>query len=206
MIVSDSFSKIKKVLKEHHCERYAKDKKLLNNCIIAELYDAEITNLTDKKPGIIKGGIGELKITKDKNYFTPAPAAFTAKLSEEQLIQYFSTIQDINRWGPQEKPKHIPTPEEAYQFMKEVQENMPKPPTVTQMAKNFAKATGKWAESGFKVVTKKRFKERLETCRGCSFWDEKARLGMGKCNHEDCGCSKGKLWLKTEKCPIKKWK
>ena len=206
MIISDSFSKIKKVLKAHHCKRYAKDKKLLNNCIIAELHDAEITNLTDKKPGIIKGGIGELKITKDKNYFTPSPTAFTAKLSEEQLINYFATIQEINRWPKRERPKRIPTPEEAYQLIKEVEKRKPKPPTVTQMTKNFAKATVKWAESGFGVVTKKRFKERLEICRGCSFWDEKARLGMGKCNHEDCGCSKGKLWLKSEKCPIEKWK
>lgn len=206
MIISDSFSEIKKVLKKHHCKRYVKDKLLLNNCIIAELHDAQITNLTDKKPGIVKGGIGELKITKDKNYFTPSPTAFTAKLSEKQLINYFATIQEINRWDETQRPDKTPTPEEAHKLMKAMVKAEPKPPTIKQMIKNFSKSTEKWMKSGFKTVSKKQFTKRLEACRGCTFWDEKARLGMGKCNHEGCGCTKGKLWLKTEKCPIEKWK
>lgn len=206
MITSDSFSKIKEVLKEYHCKRFAKDELLLNNCIIAELHDAQVTDLTDDNPGVVKGGIGELKITKNKNYFSPSPNAFTAKLSEEQLINYFTNIQIVNRWKNDSKPEKTPTPEEAYKLVEAIEKSQPKPPTIKQMTKNFAKATAKWAKSGFKTVTKSEFNERLATCRSCTFWDEKARLGMGKCNHKECGCSKGKLWLKTEKCPIKKWK
>ena len=169
------FNKIKQEIFLNFCHQ--KDQLLKNNCLIAELFDSELEEATDENPIIIKGGIGELKITKNKNSFTPNPNVWTATASERQLIIYFRGIKSL-----------------------------PKPPTIKQMSKNFAKATAKWIKSGFETVTQSEFDKRLEICRSCTFWDEKARLGMGKCNHEGCGCSKGKLWLKTEKCPIQKWK
>ena len=202
------FEKIKQEIFLNFCHQ--KDELLKNNCLIAELFDSELKEATDENPIIIKGGIGELKITKNKNSFTPNPKIWTATASEKQLIIYFRGIQEKNRLVIERTGKPSPSPEIVYpalaQNLAENLKNQPKPPTIKQMSKNFAKATAKWIKSGFETVTKSEFDERLEICRSCTFWDEKARLGMGKCNHEGCGCSKGKLWLKTEKCPIQKWK
>ena len=198
------FEKIKQNIFLNFCHQ--KDELLKNNCLIAELFDAELEEATDENPIIIKGGIGELKITKNKNSFTPNPNVWTATASEKQLIIYFRGIQEKNRLEIQTTQLTPPSPQEVYKAIKEDIKTLPKPPTIKQMSKNFAKATAKWIKSGFETVTKSEFDQRLEICRSCTFWDEKARLGMGKCNHEGCGCSKGKLWLKTEKCPIQKWK
>jgi hypothetical protein len=58
------------------------------------------------------------------------------------------------------------------------------------------------------VVEKSAFEERLETCRACpkSLWEEDARAGLGRCKHIGCGCTKLKLWLASEKCPIAAWR
>jgi len=79
------------------------------------------------------------------------------------------------------------------------------PPTIWQMVGNFAEATKDWAAKGFPVVQSSEFDRRLSLCRACEFWEEEARLGAGKCNHTECGCSKLKHWLATSKCPLKLW-
>lgn len=78
-------------------------------------------------------------------------------------------------------------------------------PTIAEMAVNFTGAVSRWVTAGMPVVAKEEFDRRLAICRGCEFWDENARMGLGKCNAPGCGCSKGKLMLATERCPIKKW-
>ena len=78
------FNKIKQEIFLNFCHQ--KDELLKNNCLIAELFDAELKEATDENPIIIKGGIGELKITKNKNSFTPNPKIWTATASEKQLI------------------------------------------------------------------------------------------------------------------------
>lgn len=78
-------------------------------------------------------------------------------------------------------------------------------PTVAEMAINVARATCRWAATGFQVVDQPVFAARLETCRGCPKWDEAARGGRGKCRHHTCGCTKLKLWLASEVCPLGKW-
>lgn len=80
-------------------------------------------------------------------------------------------------------------------------------PTIAQMAENFGGAVSRWIEGGYSVVSREEFDRRLTLCRACPFWDEKARFGMGKCNHPACGCTKGKMWLATERCPLSppKW-
>ena len=65
------FNKIKQEIFLNFCHQ--KDELLKNNCLIAELFDAELKEATDENPIIIKGVIGELKITKNKNSFTPNP-------------------------------------------------------------------------------------------------------------------------------------
>lgn len=79
------------------------------------------------------------------------------------------------------------------------------PPTLAEMAENFAGALVRWAAAGFALVPEEVYRARLAICRSCYYWDEHARLGYGKCQHPKCGCSKGKQWLKSERCPDQKW-
>lgn len=81
----------------------------------------------------------------------------------------------------------------------------PDPPTISEMVGNFGGAMLRWAMAGFATVDEVAFRLRLESCRACAFWDESARGGAGKCNHPKCGCTKAKLWLATERCPITRW-
>ncbi len=55
------------------------------------------------------------------------------------------------------------------------------------------------------LVSKDEIDYRLSVCRSCDLWDENGNVGLGKCNHEKCGCTKLKQGLATEKCPINKW-
>jgi hypothetical protein len=68
---------------------------------------------------------------------------------------------------------------------------------------NFAKSMKNWAKAGFKTVSEDKYKERLNICRSCNFWNEKANYSLGRC--EKCKCTKMKLKLATESCPIGKW-
>ena len=79
------------------------------------------------------------------------------------------------------------------------------PPTIAEMAKNFAGAMTAWAASGFKTVDESVYRHRLSVCRECPYWKENARGGLGKCEHPSCGCSKAKHWLQTSVCPAGKW-
>jgi len=75
--------------------------------------------------------------------------------------------------------------------------------TITEMVSNFTQSMKTWIGSGMPITTEDKFKNRLNTCRNCEYWDEKAYLGKGKC--KKCGCSGLKLHLDTSKCPINKW-
>ena len=75
-------------------------------------------------------------------------------------------------------------------------------PTLPQLAANFAQATHRWAKAGFPRVKKRIYHARLATCRACPHWAEDARLGLGSCRHKGCGCTRLKLWLATERCPL----
>jgi len=78
-------------------------------------------------------------------------------------------------------------------------------PKLIDKAANLTKALGTWAKSGFKVADKKTIKLRKSACELCKFWKHDGNMGLGKCNHEKCGCTKIKWWLATEKCPAGKW-
>lgn len=79
-------------------------------------------------------------------------------------------------------------------------------PGIADLVQNFAGAIGRWASAGFPVVSEEVFQARLAECRRCDFWDEVARLGLGECNHQNCGCTRFKLWVQTEICPLGNWK
>ena len=82
---------------------------------------------------------------------------------------------------------------------------MPNEPSVADLARNFATATAKWADAGFPVAGSALYDARTAICEACDLWDAGARLGLGKCNHPDCGCTKFKRWMKTERCPLGRW-
>lgn len=62
-----------------------------------------------------------------------------------------------------------------------------------------------WVKNGAKLVPGSVRKERLATCRTCSFWLEEGNWGLGECRHGSCGCTRAKAALATSKCPIGKW-
>ena len=77
------------------------------------------------------------------------------------------------------------------------------PPSPAQMAANLAKAFGKWVKSGFSCVNESEYNKRKQTCLNCPEWRGEAAFGYGRCG--SCGCLAIKLFMKTEKCPKKKW-
>lgn len=77
------------------------------------------------------------------------------------------------------------------------------PLSTMQMAKNLASSAANWAANGFEMSDDKTLEVRKAACDSCVYWEDSARLGMGKC--QKCGCTSLKLKLATEKCPIGKW-
>ena len=76
-------------------------------------------------------------------------------------------------------------------------------PSGLDMVRNFGASVMAWAVSGFPIVDRATFDQRLATCAACPFWKPRARFTLGKC--EKCGCTKLKHWLATERCPDKRW-
>ena len=81
----------------------------------------------------------------------------------------------------------------------------PQEPTAAELAANFSSALARWSAAGFPVTSRLTYEARATVCEPCEFWDATARLGLGKCLHKKCGCTKMKRWLATEKCPVGKW-
>ena len=79
------------------------------------------------------------------------------------------------------------------------------PPKISDLVTNFSTAITKWVSAGFPTLDENEFTDRYKICSSCKFWDESARFNLGKCKHTKCGCTKFKIWMRTEKCPIGKW-
>lgn len=78
-----------------------------------------------------------------------------------------------------------------------------RPPPLLKMASNLMFALKEWARSGFKVVPRTVFEQRLAICSTCDRWDPNGFNGTGQCL--ECGCSAAKHWLASSECPLKKW-
>ena len=89
---------------------------------------------------------------------------------------------------------YIEIPDAKY---KQLVEKYQSGPTLTDLLANFTGAMARWASSGFPLVTKETFDARFATCSACEHW-------AGKTCRK-CGCTKLKLWLATERCPLDKW-
>lgn len=79
-------------------------------------------------------------------------------------------------------------------------------PGLALMAGHFVSAVGKSAMSGFKTASKEEVARRAAICATCEYWHNDARLGLGKCMHHKCGCTRLKWRLATESCPLGKWR
>jgi len=79
------------------------------------------------------------------------------------------------------------------------------PVTPMQQVKNLVKEAPAIIKSGFKQVPEEVYEKRLQLCRTCYFWKASGNLGMGKCEHPKCGCSKAKLKLQISACPAGVW-
>ena len=80
---------------------------------------------------------------------------------------------------------------------------------IIKKAKNVFKATARIVDAVRKgdelFVNEEEWKRRSGICNACDLWKPVGNLGMGECAHENCGCTKIKRGLATERCPLKKW-
>jgi len=149
MIIGE-YKKIKKNILSNFCDQ--EDEALKNNCLIAELFDVQLIDATDEEPIIIKGGIGELKITKNKNFYTPNPDSWTATVSEDHLITYFKSIKEKNR-NRLEMHENPPTGEYVYNLTKKIKKERKKSKGLGDTIEKITKFTG------IKSLVKRIFKE-----------------------------------------------
>jgi hypothetical protein len=56
------------------------------------------------------------------------------------------------------------------------------------------------------LVSAEETERRLAVCQsGCEWWRSEAYGGGGACGHAACGCTKAKMRLSTERCPVGNW-
>lgn len=86
--------------------------------------------------------------------------------------------------------------------------DIPDIPIATKAA-HLTKAIGRVMRGKMKgvavMVTPEEKERRLGICRECKFWNEHGNIGMGECRHPQCGCTRFKHGLSTEKCPMALW-
>lgn len=59
-----------------------------------------------------------------------------------------------------------------------------------------------WKEKGCPMVSREERKRRLSICQGCPYWNEKGNFLFGECTAPGCGCTRIKMALATERCPL----
>lgn len=77
---------------------------------------------------------------------------------------------------------------------------------ILKKAGNALKAFGRAAKNGFKTADKREIDIRRNICTTCEKWNPSGNLGFGECLHKKCGCTKFKIHLASESCPLGKWK
>lgn len=82
-------------------------------------------------------------------------------------------------------------------------------PTTRQMARNVKFATQRVVSAMMAhkpvFVDEKVYAARMAICERCEYWSGNARLGLGKCTHSSCGCTRLKQKIATESCPVGRW-
>lgn len=55
-------------------------------------------------------------------------------------------------------------------------------------------------------VSKEVENERRAICNVCEFWQPEGHLGFGECAHPKCGCTRIKMKLAKQRCPLAFWR
>lgn len=58
-----------------------------------------------------------------------------------------------------------------------------------------------WQAAGRPLASKTARTARLAACNACPFWNAQGNFWLGECRAPGCGCTRGKAWLATERCP-----
>jgi len=77
-------------------------------------------------------------------------------------------------------------------------------PSIAALEGGYGPATAALNAEGA-VISEEIFRARLDACRGCDLWNERARDGRGLCDSVRCRCSHPLLWLAGKPCPEGKW-
>lgn len=78
-------------------------------------------------------------------------------------------------------------------------------PSMIDLMSNFYGFMKRFIDKGISTVSLETFNNRTLICESCEMYDKEARLGLGRCNQKDCGCTNIKRWFTFEKCPLGKW-
>ena len=126
-------------------------------------------------------------------------------IREKTLEEFLALIARIH---PQDRARAFT----AYQFagaspdwIAEGQKHFPPKSSFILLAKRFSLAMLRWLAAGCPLVSRLVLRYRARICAACQFWRPQARLGMGKCDHPECCCTKFKRVFGTEVCPANKW-
>jgi hypothetical protein len=99
------------------------------------------------------------------------------------------------------------TPAEMYASKRKLV--VPDMPSVSRRGANAVAAVGRVVTQmllqGPVLVPAVEVQRRLAICQACEWWRTEAYGGTGGCGHEQCGCSRMKMLLTTERCPMGKW-
>lgn len=79
------------------------------------------------------------------------------------------------------------------------------PQKPTSKFTNLKTAMKKWVASGCQLAPRQQRKIRIAICSVCPHWNGDGNIGLGECLAPGCGCTRAKVWLATERCPLKKW-
>lgn len=66
-------------------------------------------------------------------------------------------------------------------------------------------AVRRWQAAGFPLAPGRVRRVRGAICAACPYWAGSGNLGFGECRAPGCGCTRAKIWLATEACPLGKW-
>lgn len=73
-------------------------------------------------------------------------------------------------------------------------------PNIIDKAKNLVGAIANWATvDQFGRLGSEAFNYRKQICLQCPYWNAEGFGGLGSC--KKCGCSVGKLYIPSSKCP-----
>lgn len=78
-------------------------------------------------------------------------------------------------------------------------------PGVLTKGRRLMMAFRRWNREGRKLSTRDVRRQRKTICDACPYWNAKGNLGLGECRAPGCGCTRAKVWLASETCPLKKW-